>query len=402
MKNHAPKIILPISLVLLITAYIGLTIAASAIDKKMNAISNGEIRITDRARKLHEKLLIIDLHCDSLLWDRNLLDRNSRGHVDVPRLKDGNVALQAFTIVSSVPKRSGSLKGMDQITLLTLVERWTPEAWFSLKERVLYQAKKLNEVASNSGGEFVIVKNAEELNEYLQRRIKNRTLTAGFLGVEGAHALEGDINNIDVFFDHGIRMMSPSHFFDNDIGGSSHGEKRGGLSDLGKEMIQRMQAKSMIVDLAHASSATINDALKISTKPVVVSHTGVKGTHKSDRNLSDAEIIAIAKTGGVIGIGYWQEAIGGNNPAEIARAIRYTSNLVGVEHVALGSDFDGACAAPFDVAHLVSVTQALINQGFSDQEIRLIMGENTLRVLRSCLPSGPDIFNNSKSVDLAN
>lgn len=374
----------------------------SNLDARMNAITGSEMRITDRAKKLHASLLIVDLHADTLLWNRNLLVRNKRGHVDIPRLEDGNVAVQAFTVVSSVPKKSGAMKGIDQIGLLSLVELWPPQTWFSPRERVLHQTKKLEHATKNSQGRFVLIKSSEDLEDFLRRRKKDRTAMAGFLGIEGAHALEGDINNLDLFFDNGVRMMSPSHFFDNDIGGSSHGAARSGLSELGKEVIRKMQAKSMIVDLAHASSATIKDTIAISTKPVVVSHTGVKGTFDSDRNLSDQEIAAIANTGGVIGIGYWKEAIGSRNPADIARAIRYTANLVGVEHVALGSDFDGACAAPFDAAHLEIVTQALINEGFSDQEIRLIMGENTLRVLQSGLPSLTNTSNTSESVESAN
>ncbi len=374
----------------------------SNLDARMNAITGSEMRITDRAKKLHASLLIVDLHADTLLWNRNLLVRNKRGHVDIPRLEDGNVAMQAFTIVSSVPKKSGAMKGIDQIGLLSLVDFWPPQTWFSPRERVLHQIKKLEHATKNSKGRFVLIKSSEDLDDFLRRRKKDSAAMAGFLGIEGAHALEGDINNLDLFFDNGVRMMSPSHFFDNDIGGSSHGAARSGLSELGKEVIRKMQAKSMIVDLAHASSATIKDTIAISTKPVVVSHTGVKGTFDSDRNLSDQEIAAIANTGGVIGIGYWKEAIGSRNPADIARAIRYTANLVGVEHVALGSDFDGACAAPFDAAHLEIVTQALINEGFSDQEIRLIMGENTLRVLQSGLPSLTNTSNTSKSVESAN
>jgi microsomal dipeptidase-like Zn-dependent dipeptidase len=181
-------------------------------------------------------------------------------------------------------------------------------------------------------------------------------------------------------------MMSPSHFFDNDIGGSAHGLLKGGLTPKGRDMIQRMQAKPMIVDLAHASSAVIKDALAVSTRPLIVSHTGVKGTCNNSRNLSDDEVVGIAGTGGVIGIGYWEQAICGNDATAVARAIRYTVNLAGVEHVSLGSDFDGAVAAPFDAAGLIAITDALIEQGFTDDEIRLIMGGNALRVLKGGLP----------------
>ena len=113
---------------------------------------------------------------------------------------------------------------------------------------------------------------------------------------------------------------------------------------------------------------------------------GVKGTCHNTRNLSDDELRGVAKTGGVIGVGYWEQATCGTDAKAIARAIRYTANLVGVEHVALGSDFDGAVIEPFDTTGLVSITDALVEQGFTDDEIRMIMGGNALRVLKDGLP----------------
>jgi len=189
-----------------------------------------------------------------------------------------------------------------------------------------------------------------------------------------------------VLFDAGIRMMAPTHFFDNDIGGSAPGVEKGGLTDKGREMIKRMEAKRMIVDLAHASAKTIDDVLAIATRPVVVSHTGVKGTCDNNRNLSDDQLKAIAKTGGVIGIGFWDTAVCGNDAKAIARAIRYAANLVGVEHVGLGSDYDGAIPAPFDTSGVVEITDALMAEGFTEQEIGMIMGRNVLRLLVQNLP----------------
>ena len=125
----------------------------------------------------------------------------------------------------------------------------------------------------------------------------------------------------------------------------------------------------------------------MSTKPVIVSHTGVKGTCNNNRNLSDEQIKGIAKTGGLIGIGYWETAVCGRDAKAIARAIRYTANVAGVEHVGLGSDFDGAVAEPFDTTGLVQITDALIAEGFSADETRMIMGGNVLRVLSLSLPS---------------
>jgi microsomal dipeptidase-like Zn-dependent dipeptidase len=151
-------------------------------------------------------------------------------------------------------------------------------------------------------------------------------------------------------------------------------------------MIRRMETKGMIVDLAHASPRAIDDVLALTTRPVVVSHTGVQGTCDNRRNLSDAQIQGIARTGGVIGIGYWETAVCGTDAQAVARAIRYVADLAGVAHVGLGSDFDGAIAAPFDTTGLVQVTDALLAEGFSESEVRMIMGENVLRILEQLLP----------------
>lgn len=387
--SRVQKSLLMALILLLAIVGAGSMIGSELIDSALNKVLVTPGTPSERAKQLHKTLVIVDLHADSLMWNRDLLIRNNRGHVDVPRLQDGNVAIQAFTIVTQVPRELNITRNSansDDITLLAMVQLWPMSTWFSLKERALYQARKLHDLANRSHGRLTVIRSTEDLDAFLQRRVKNPSMIAAILGVEGAHCLEGDLNNIDVFYESGIRMMAPTHFFDNDIGGSAHGVLKGGLTEKGKKMVRRMQAKSMIVDLAHASHAVIKDVLAISTKPVVVSHTGVRGTCNNDRNLTDAEVKAIAKTGGVIGIGYWRTAVCGNDATAIARAIRYTADLVGVDHVALGSDYDGATTVPFDTAHLVMVTDALIARGFTDEEIRKIMGENTLRVLREGLP----------------
>ncbi len=142
----------------------------------------------------------------------------------------------------------------------------------------------------------------------------------------------------------------------------------------------------MIVDLAHASHATIRDVLAMARRPVVYSHGGVKATCDTNRNLTDAEIKGIAATGGVIGIGFWDAAVCAPTPQATARAMRHVRDLVGIEHVALGSDFDGAVTTGFDASGMAAVTQALMDQGFSDEEIRLAMGGNVVRLLEAGLP----------------
>ena len=386
------KILIFLAVILLLLLGAFFFVVPAQLEKRLNATINPPPYLaSERAAELHKKLLVSDMHADSLLWDRDLLDRGTRGHVDIPRLIEGNVALQAFTIVTKTPyvwkmniERNDDKT--DNISILAIAERWPISSWSSLTQRALYQARKLQEAASRSDGKFTVIKSSADLSGYLDHRMTNRQTTAGFLGIEGAHALDGNLDNIAVLFDAGVRMMAPTHFFDNDIGGSAHGVDKGGLTDKGKEMIRRMEAKHMIVDVAHASAATIDDVLAIATRPVVVSHTGVRGTCDNQRNLSDDQLKGIARTGGVIGIGFWDTATCGKDAAAIAKAMRYAANLVGVEHIGLGSDFDGAVIEPFDTTGLVQITDALIAEGFSDEDIGKIMGRNVLRLLIESLP----------------
>jgi membrane dipeptidase len=385
------KILVALALLLLVALAAFFFIVPGEVGKRMNAtLHPPPYQASERARELHSKLLVADLHADSLLWSRKLLEQGAWGHVDVPRLIAGNVALQAFTIVTKTPRGLNIESNDDQtdnVTLLAIAQRWPFAAWGSLTERALYQARRLHEAAAESGGKLTVIHTVAEWERYLERRQREPAITAGFLGIEGAHALDGELANLDALFDAGIRMISPTHFFDNQLGGSAHGVSKGGLTELGREMIRRLEARRMIVDLAHSSPAVIDEVLAMTTRPVVVSHTGVKGTCDNRRNLSDEQLQKIARTGGVIGIGYWDTAVCGTDARAIARAIRHAVKLAGIEHVGLGSDYDGAIAAPFDTTGVVQITDALLADGFTESEIALIMGGNVLRVLRQTLPA---------------
>ena len=174
---------------------------------------------------------------------------------------------------------------------------------------------------------------------------------------------------------------------DNAFGGSAHGVDKGGLTAKGREMIERMDAAGMVVDVAHASAATIDDVLAVATRPIVASHTGVRGTADNARNLSDAHLRGIAASGGVIGIGFWDTATGGTDVASIIRAIAYAVDVAGSDHVGLGSDFDGAVTVPIDAAGLVQLTDGLLAHGFDDETVGKVMGRNALRVLEDVLPA---------------
>ncbi|MEZ5346582.1 MAG: dipeptidase [Pyrinomonadaceae bacterium] len=345
-------------------------------------------RVSEKAKNLHEKLIVADLHADSLLWKRDLLKKDTVGHVDIPRLLEGNVALQAFTVVTKSPRGlniENNTGDTDNVFWLTLSEMQPPGNLSSLTGRAVFQAQKLHLFAERSKEKFFIIKTKKDLQDFLERR-KTEKIVGGWLGIEGAHALDGSVENVDRLFDAGFRMMSPSHFFDNDIGGSAHGVEKHGLTAKGREMVRRMQTKGMLVDVAHASAKTIDDILAISTKPIVVSHTGVKGTCDNNRNLSDEQLKKIAATGGVVGIGFWDTATCGADARSIAKAIRHAANVIGADHVGLGSDFDGSVTAPFDVSGMALITEAMINEGFTDEEIIKIMGGNIIKLLSENLP----------------
>jgi microsomal dipeptidase-like Zn-dependent dipeptidase len=374
-------------LILAVAAFVAFPTAA---DVYLNATTRASSAPPSaRARQLHGRLRIADLHADTLLWDRDLLAGSRLGHVDLPRLQEGNVALQAFTVVTKVPRRISIERNSDDsdlISLLALTSFWPTRAWASLKQRALYQSSRLEQAARRSKGMLRLIRTADDLDGFLKQRQRSPAPVAGWLGLEGAHALEGDPANVDVLFEAGFRMISPSHFFDTEMGGSAAGVAKGGLTPAGSEMLRRMERRGMLVDLAHASERTIEDVLALATRPVVVSHTGVRGACDNNRNLRDDHARRIAAAGGVIGIGFWRTAVCGESPRDIARSIRYAAGLVGVDHVALGSDFDGATTTPFDAAGLVRLTDALLAEGFSGDDIRKIMGENVIRLLMMALP----------------
>lgn len=374
----------------LVFLFVFFFVLPSLVDKWQNPVVQAPpYSVSEKARDLHERLLITDLHADSLLWNRDLSQKSAQGQIDFPRMREGNLALQFFTVVTKSPRDlniESNSGDTDNIFWLSLAQRQPLENLFSLTKRALGQAERLHQYARDERGKFIVIRTKTDLRQFLARRETEKDLIAGILGIEGAHALDGRVENVETLFAAGFRMMSPSHFFDTEMGGSVHGVEKYGLTDAGREMIRRMEASGMLVDVAHASPKTIEDILGMATRPVLVSHTGVRGTCPNNRNLTDEQLKAIAATGGVIGIGFWDTAVCGEDPQAIARAIRYTVNIVGVKHVALGSDFDGSVKTPFDGSGMALLTEALLAENFSELEIEQIMGGNVLRLLTENLP----------------
>ncbi|WP_323844614.1 dipeptidase [Microbulbifer magnicolonia] len=362
-----------------------------AVEQSMNKRTGPEYPpLSAEAAALHKSLLIGDLHADSFLWARDLEQEADYGHLDLPRARRGNLAMQIFTAVTKSPRgqnydRNSGAAG-DNITLLAVAQAWPLRTWDSLLERALYHAERVAELQRAVPAQVQLVRSSADLSRVLQAREEGGRQLAAILGIEGAHPLEGETGNIGRLYDAGYRVMGLQHFFDNELGGSLHGESGAGLSEFGRVAVQEMARRSIIIDVAHSSEQVVRDVLGLVERPLIVSHTGLRGICDSPRNISDALMQQIAANGGLIGIGYWDGAVCDSSPQNIVKTLRYAIDLVGVEHVALGSDYDGSVEVAFDAGELGVLTEEMLRQGFSAVEIRRLMGENMRDFLLAQLP----------------
>ncbi|WP_411816270.1 dipeptidase [Hyphococcus sp. DH-69] len=380
------KIGLAIIVILLAAASIFFGVLPQRFDRNANVvIPHDPYVISEEAQSLHDTIPVADLHSDMLLWRRNPAKKNARGHTDVPRLREGGVALQVFTAVTKSPSGLNydeNDASTDDLNLLTFAQLWPRRTWNSIYERAAYQAERLQKLEKTAPDEFVFVKSASDLNKAL-----DRGALAGIYGIEGAHPLEVELENIDRLYDQGLRIMGLQHFFDNALGGSLHGKSGAGLTEFGKAAVDRAVAKGMIIDLAHSSEQVAWDVLARIDEPVIVSHTGMKGHCDTARNIPDDLMKAIADAGGLVGIGFWDAAVCDPSPEGIADALLYAVEHLGVDHVALGSDFDGTVTTPIDGSEMAALTQALLDKGADAATIRAVMGENAIRFFRENLPA---------------
>ncbi|WP_082788224.1 dipeptidase [Sphingorhabdus sp. M41] len=356
-------------------------------EKQTNMVDGKPLpAISAEAQTLHDSLMIVDLHGDTLLWKRKITDSVDRGHIDLKRLQAGNVGLQIFSSVTKTPRGQNydsNSADTDNITLLAITQLQPVRTWFSLIERQLYHAQKLGRAVKDSAGELATISNAADVDGLVEFRARDKRPIGVLFSAEGLQTLEGDRANLKKLYASGMRMAGLVHFFDNELAGSMHGEKKGGLTKFGRAVVRDMEQMGMIVDIAHSSHATVADILKMAKRPVVSSHGGVQAVCGVNRNLTNEEIKDVAATGGVIGLGYWDGAMCDTDPATVAKAAKHVRDLVGIEHVALGSDFDGAVTTRFDTSGVVQITQALMDAGFSEAEIRAVMGLNALRVIKA-------------------
>lgn len=389
------RLLLALVVLIAIGLVVFFTRGAAMADRSMNTLlASGPFTAPPAAESLLRTIDVVDLHADALLWPRDLLERHDHGHVDLPRLQEGHVALQVFSVVTKTPRGINyerNTADTDNITILAIAERYPFRAWFDLSERARWQGHRLQDAAVRSAARgdsaLRLIRSRDDLTALLAARRAGKDVVGALLATEGLHPLEGRLDNLDTLAADGFRMFGFTHFFDNEVGGSAHGVEKGGLSPFGRQVVARMDSLGLIIDVAHASPALVDDILATTRRPVVVSHGGVQGTCPGPRNLSDDQLRRIAAGGGLVGIGYWDGAICEPSAASFAKAVVYAIGIAGEDHIALGSDFDGSTAEPFDASGMGLVVAALRGAGLTDTQIGKVMGGNALRLLGELLPT---------------
>lgn len=385
--KRALKLIFGLIFFLIITAamYVfGIVVPGQ--DAKMNSVlPHDPYPVSQAAKSLHETLLIADLHSDSLLWRRNPEKRWDRGHVDLPRLREGGVNIQVFSAVTKSPRGlnfdGNDADAPDDITLLAKSQLWPRRTWGSIYERAAFQAQRLRKIEKREKNNLVIARTKSDLKQ------PGGTVIALLL-TEGSHPLEGKLENIERLYAEGYRAMGLQHFFDNELGGSMHGRSQAGLSEFGRQAVLEMERRNIMIDVAHSSRQTVRDVLATVKAPIFISHGGtISGCPKTaNRNLPDDILKEIAARGGILGVGYFGGAICDISPKGIAKEIIHAAKLLGEDAVALGSDYDGTVTTSLDTSELAAITHELLVQGMAEPQIRKVMGENAKHFFAENLP----------------
>ncbi len=312
------------------------------------------------AVEVHRAALVIDLHCDTLLEvaarTRDIRDRSSRGFIDLPRLREGGVGAQVFAAFIH-PKQAA--RGFTRALELT-----------NAFERMLEEnPRSLGKVTGAS--------------EIVTFRREGRI--GAILAIENGDALEQDLANLDRLHHRGVRMMSLTWNASNPLADGALEAVHGGLTQFGRQVVARMQELRMVIDLSHLSPQSFWDVLVIAHGPMVASHSSAAGVTPHPRNLTDAQLQAIAQLGGVVGVNFFPVFLGEPTLDRLLDHIDYLVRVMGVDHVGLGSDFDGFTGQVQgleDVSKLPNLTAGLLARGYRQEQLLKILGGNVLRVFR--------------------
>jgi membrane dipeptidase len=328
-------------------------------------------------KELHRRWCIADGHADSLMWNRDLCERSHEGHVDFPRLREAGVKLQCFTLVTrGFPFIGG-------FPVFAAWRGWPVEARQSEWTRAVWQIDKLADFCRRSEGQARITTTAALLED----NVAQGRLSA-ILGVEGGHAIEGQVERVAELHRRGVRFMGLTHLSNNDLGGSSFpmmGNR--GLTPLGQQVVEEMARVGLSVDVAHASERTLEELFAHPKVRFFCSHTGIRAAGGGWRNLSDASLKRIAERGGVVGVILAPVYLGGDSVDDVVRHIEHALSVMGEDGVGVGSDYDGMVALPKgmrDVTDLPLLTEALLRR-HPEALVEKILGGNLRRYFRETL-----------------
>ncbi len=330
------------------------------------------MRGSEHAQALHALHPPVDLHADTLMWARWLgYDLHARheaplwraafgGHVDVPRLRDGGIGAQVFSLVSLPIVRGvgGLARAIDE------------------------QIDVLDDAIRRRPADLRLVRTGREVEA-----CRRDGAIGALLSIEGAHALEGDLDRVDSFARRGVRSIGLLHFTANEAGYPAYGRGRRdaeGLTPWGFDLVRRCEASGVLVDLAHINRRGFLDACAIATRPPIVSHTGVLGAFAHWRNIDDQQLRAVADLGGIVGVVFYPRYLGGDGLEPVVKHFLHILDVVGEDAPALGSDWDGFIVPTADLRDprgLPLLTDALLAAGLGERTLAKVLRENALRVL---------------------
>ncbi|NLG70009.1 MAG: membrane dipeptidase [Firmicutes bacterium] len=324
--------------------------------------------VQSHARRLHFDSLVFDAHADTIAIDvvegRRHLDETGRGgHVDLQRLAAGGVGVQIFSLYvpPTVPTPHNALRA------LTILDALAAEV-------------------QRSSDRIVWIRRAQDLEE--ARRSRKLGVIAS---LEGCEVLAGSLAVLRTLYRLGVRAAGLTGNVRNEVADGVGEPRAAGLTAFGKEVVAEMDRLGMVVDVSHLSEAGFWEVMEIGRHPVIASHSNARAICDHVRNLTDDQIRALARKGGVMGINFFPGFLRKEGPAtldDVVRHIDHVVELVGPDHVGLGSDYDGISRVPQgleDPSHLPALTEALVRRGYDDLAIRKILGDNFARVFTAVL-----------------
>mgnify|MGYP005847226595 CR=1 FL=1 len=335
------------------------------LNQSFGAVVSGGEHFAVGLLSIHHSLRLIDLHNDILEVmisepSYHLGNLNSTHHTDIPRMQKGGVDIQFFAVWVSPSQYPSNPFAQSQV----MINLFNNE--LALNQNTIGQA--------NTPQEAVALNNAGKI--------------AAVIGVEGGHTIENDLNKLAQLYNQGMRYMTITWNNSTSWAVSAQDPRSAtvGLSEFGKSVIRAMDSLGIIIDVSHTGIKTIQDILQITTNPIIASHSGVRALRNHYRNLYDNQIIAIANSGGVIGVVFYPPFLTSSSSANIDTVIKhidYIKNLVGIDYIALGSDFDGIEVTPVgleDVSKFSALTMRLLERGYSQEDVEKILGGNFMRV----------------------